>query len=636
MTISNIALRYLKQNTATVDANRGAAETVTLAASGPNSLAVMGYASATSTPTFSAGNYAGGYPFNMTVAGGSQSVTVTVRGKSASVSGMTINPAAASSIAVSGLAGSTTAGASLPPSGSITVTIRDAFSNVTTSGCGNLVVSGGLTSAGGHGGTATAPVFPAAFAQNGGTGIYTIGTGSPIILYGAGTNNLSFDACGLTSPQSVTISNNATVNAIWLNSTNSEPGSHQSSITCSAGTTVSCSLYSWAWDAYGNEFSNDTWSCPAWSYTDTNSNTGWTLSPASGHTTSLTTSTKHIEGNVTCTAGAKTGVSSVFGKITKNLGFSCANWACTGTSPTSACTLTNSSGYNTASSAFSSSDAAHNSFASTCDGALNTGNSCIVAMTGSTGFPSGTLTANPAEAQSANVLMPDITTSVQSGSNAPNCTNTLATAVTTAWFCDGTTHQGKSVITVTNNHAFSAASFPASSTTFTPTNGFVMSANTCESSGAAAAGGTCTATITNPSGGQTTSLAFNPSGGFFQSASQGISASPSCSQAVTKAASVQTSCSGTNGSLILHFTVTNDLNTLKTFTVGAVNVTGSGSRSVINNTCSGSIAPSGSCAFDVSYTSTPSTNDIGVSVTATDGYFNNVSFGTGDISNACP
>lgn len=370
----------------------------------------------TTSCTFSNGLCTDTLNFTLTAAGSTRSLTLGITGATAStVSNITVNPATAQTLSVSTITSSPVAGTAI----TATIHAKDAFNNLTSSGCGTLTVDQDASnSPGNHGATSTPPSYPSPISQSS-TGVYSIVSGSNLKLYAAGNNNLTFRAatCNLTANSTVTVGVGS-IEFININDTNSEPTNNLASTECTAGSTVTCNLYAWAYDLYGNKIGGDTWSCPSWQYNYNSGLTGGTLG-ASGHSTSLTNSTWHVSGNVTCTASSKSASTNVHGKIHKSAGFSCTNWVA-GSPSTSTCTLSNNTGYTIDTASYSASGSG--SFATANDSvALTTSNSRDNTFSGVQGNPAGTLTVTmtPQAGNSTNVLFNDATTTIEGNANAP-------------------------------------------------------------------------------------------------------------------------------------------------------------------------------------------------------------------------
>jgi hypothetical protein len=623
-----------------VDGNKALAISATTFAGGTGSLGL-------SSPfdcNFSDGTCAVPPTFSLTSAESGRSITLSHRGKTSQITGMGVIPNNAASITVTGLAGSANAGQLLSAS-NITVTVKDSFNNPTArnnlgGACGTLTVStDNATSSGSHGTTATAPITPSAISQ-GSTGVYTISSGNNFRLYSAATSNVNFDACGIDSDESITISaNSSSVGNVNITDTNSEPASHQASETCTAGSTVSCTLYAWAWDSYGNEIGTDNWSCPAWTYLRDAGSTLYSPSTAtSGHSFNLTANDLHIDGKIRCTVGGSDYDTDVYGQIQKTVTFSCGNWSCNAEEQRSTCTVTNNTGYTLSDISFGSSNSGNNALSDDCTGAnLNNGGTCTLTVSGTPGQSSGTLTATITPVDGAAVTIASANGQIQSGAAAPNCTNPLSSSVLSAWSCNA--GNGVTVVRYSNPSSVQDATFGASPASVSGTNNYVIGTNTCASATLFTDDfNSCDITLSNPAAGQTTTLTLTASNStYFSPAGQPIASSPNCTQTPQISVTTQASCSGQGGSKTLRMTITNP-NTLNSMTIGAISETADGS--IINDNCSSDTLTSGgdSCTFDIEYLTTSQvTNTFNASIPTTDGYFTTpINLGSSDGDDTCP
>ena len=584
--------------------------------------------------TFSSGVFTSGatdfslYADSITAA----TLSVSQGGVSGTSAALAVSPATKSSLTIDSLS-TKTAGSAFAAQ----VNILDAYSNPTDIDCTtDVTVTGGNTSAGGHEGTATPPTLPGATSRTGSAPFNVTG----ITLFAKGSNTLTFSACGLSNNANVTVAESS-VNVIYMNSSNTAPASHLTSLTCTQGTTVSCGpIYVFAWDTYGNEVDTGSYSCAAYSYTDnTVNNPDPTFNNASGHSTTLSTTSWHVDGTIRCTSDSKTADIAVTGKIEKNFGWSCGNWACATTTPSASCTVNNNTGYDA--SAYSFGGVANGtSYTDTtaCDSGATSGNQCQVTLSGVTGNTSGNLTVTATESAPTLVeMLAPSSTPVQSGDPAPNCTNTLSQSITSDWSCSA--GKGQWTATITNNNGVNSATFPNSDPTFSVANGATLVSTTCKNT-SVAPGGTCSATVENPNSGQSSTLDVAPNDGFFQTVSITKGSSPNCTQDASTNVTVQTACSGGGPySKTLRITLTND-NTIEdmTFPANAATVN-DGLGTVSADTCSSQTITNsgGSCYFDITYTNNaPATNTLDVSISENGAYFNDITIGTVDGSNACP
>ena len=368
--------------------------------------------------TFTAGQFVSGNSFGLRNATDS-GVTLTVSGggltSGVTAQTLSVDPAAPAELTFSN-PGVQTAGAAF----GLTVTLVDTYANTVESNCGTLTVSSHPTN--NNAPNSTGPDLPGAIS---GTGTFSV-TG--ITLYKAGSNTLSFSACSVNQNNAFTV-NVGTVNEIRLSTTDSQPGSHLGSTGCTSGTTITCpTLYAFGFDTWGNNKDDTSYPCPAWSITDNNgipfSATAPTLvnGTSSNHSNSLTSSAYHINGLVTCTAGSAAASTTMnLTKINKSGGsytFACGNWTCNGSNPEVACTVSNTTGYDT--SAYTFSDTSVNN----CGSGIASPGSCTATFTGTTGSPSPnyTVTATVSGAHNSFVNMIDPAgANAQGGANAPTC-----------------------------------------------------------------------------------------------------------------------------------------------------------------------------------------------------------------------
>ena len=596
----------------------------------------------TSPVTFSAGVYTSNTAFKLYNASNTNVKIIATAGTATGTSGAIANvaPAVPSKLVVNSLSSPVTAGTALTGS----VTLRDAYDNP-TSGSSNcsLSVSGWASSPGHAARPAKAPDYPAAMSPS--LGVFTIPANS-LKLYNATTANLSFTASGgqcstnVTTTSAVTV-NSAAVDHIWLNNSNTEPASHVTNHTCTSGSTVTCNLYAWAWDTYGNKISGDTWSCPTWSYTDTNGATGWTLG-SGNHTGSLTTSNRHIDGTMRCTAGSvNSNNTTVFCQIAKTVSWSCAAWTCSATTPQRSCTLTNNTGYNIASSSIAISGTGSHS--GSCTGALASGSNCTQTLSGTTGSALGTVTLTPTPSTPSAVSIAAAT--VTDATAAPNCTQTLSTAALHAgdgWICRTSDAKGEYKVRLTNPNELNNATFTATTFAVGPNNLYV-STDGCQTSGALKNSGTCDVTVLHPGTSQdTATLQFNESTGFFSDPQHAITGqSPICKNQFTLSTSdVTSSCDALKRNKTVKYTLSNT-NTKQSGTIASIVENSAVTATLQNDNCTGvSLSPLGTCTFELNYTSAtnlPTADSTNVSINMSGGsYFNALTITTGTVGNHCP
>lgn len=416
------------------------------------------------------------------------------------------------------------------------LTLKDTYGNPSTVGCVSTTMTAACTTAGacdspvGHGGTVTPPSFNLSpWSQT--SSVY-----SPnITLYKAGSNSLTFTACGRTAIATPTVGASNTVNAIYLAAGSSDPGTEPAtsatSLSCTSGNNVSCqNLYAYAFDAYGNTFGTS-WSCPAWTVTNANStpfNVAAyvpSLTSASGHSTTTSgTFAYHMNNNITCTANTKTATALAGPTKVTNRPYTFgpfANWSCNAGNPTSTAMVSNSSGYDLSGVTFSGQNAGNTNSgcASSVTGAGSAG-TCALTVTGTAGTASGTIsptgTIAAAESTYATIANP-AGISVQSGANAPNCATALSVA-SSGWSCVGAGSGGawQLTLTVTNANGLTSDTLSATAATFATQAGATIYSNTCNSATLTpSAGNSCGVVLRQTTAGNTSTVQISSSTAYF-------------------------------------------------------------------------------------------------------------------------
>ena len=637
ITIDNINMYFRKNNVETGKTNLTGSKNITLSTT--SGLGLGGGGIGQSSPISCTFNGAGvcttDFNFNMTLDEDDKEIELTYAGKSDTITDIDVNPAAAATLGAT-LAASVEAGTAV----TATVYAYDAFSNLTNVSCGNVVTTGGNTSSGDGGGAVTGPSMPADSGQ-GSLGTYTTGN---ITLYSEGSNTVTFTACGLAGlDESITV-NESSINNIWLDDTDSAPASHLTDIACSVGSTVTCpTLYAFAWDLYGNEIDDGAFTCNTWTYNNSNIVPHDTPDPslsntASAHSTQASSTNWHVEGNVTCTVGGDSAVTSMTKtKIEKTYTMdSCSNWACGTTTPTATCTVTNNTGYLASDYTFSGEAGGTSLDDTDCDGGQATANSCTLTVNGNTGNASGSLSVVATEDDSSIVDMLDpIAVLIQGGANAPDCTNSISQSITSDWAAYGcVAGASRYTVTLTNDNDLNTVTWGGGNPTFSVANGATLVSTSCNTTTAPA--GTCTATVEQSNAGVSSTLDFAPTDGFFQSLSVTKGSSPNCSQDAALSYNTTVSCAG--GVKTTTITLTNN-NAYEDMTFPSSAVT-SANGVVSADTCDNTTVSSGGgfCTFDVSWNPAPtgSVPNTDISVSETGAYFNDITIGTGDYDNSCP
>ena len=329
-------------------ADAGSAEQVGVASSSTLTNTQLGYATNSTNCDFSTGTFEGKcvtpIPFDFTKhesneddvgpadynnAAGNKSLTLTLRGKSASLTGIDIRPAAASALSV------------LTPVDQVAgvnftqqIQVVDAFSNLTDGyGTGTDCTTGGnelaitladaASSPGGHEGSITAPSLPPDISQD------TIGhyTTNNIALYKKGVANqgLNFTACGLVAVENDYTVAPAVANALYY-STDDNPATPNglnpapdfpelqcvNSFVAGSGDTNCSTIYAHLWDAFGNILDDQT--CD-WTYVNESGNGTPAGFPANGQHSITILHNSYLDGGLTCAKNAATESVVIFGGV---------------------------------------------------------------------------------------------------------------------------------------------------------------------------------------------------------------------------------------------------------------------------------------------------------------------------------
>ena len=572
--------------------------------------------------------------FDLDKAETGKNIVVGLHSRTFTIGSINISPNKAATVNVVGLSTTPEAGDTL----SATVTILDQFGNLTdqdaTSGnCSALVVStnNGSSPGGITGTTDKAPDLPAPVSEAS-IGTYNV---SGIALYNAATSNVTFAGCGLPGENvSVTVAaDSSSIGNVYTSDTDSRPGSHLTNKTLTEGTTLTETFYAWAWDAWGNELGGNTWSCPSWSYQVASGATP-SLNNSSGHSVTVSTSDAHLDGTLRCIAASVNYDTTITGKIQKNISLSCGNWSCSSETPEASCTVTNNSGYDIDSISFSTTNSGDNALSDNCSSLAN-GTSCTVTVTGTSLATSGTISTTsitPIASHSSLVTFLLQNDTAASGAAAPNCTNSL-TSLVGSWSCAA--GQGSITATFSNPSSIYNATMSAGAVSASPAANFVTQSDSCSSSTLNMNdSNTCDVELRNPVSGKSTTLTLTPDGPYFSPKNQEVPPSPNCTLDASTVVSVQSVCS--TGNKTLRVTLTNN-NTINDMVLSTVSVT-DGLGSLGSDNCSNATLNSSgsSCFFDVEYIgNAPATNSFGVSIPATDGYFNSINLGTSDGDNSC-
>ena len=274
---------------------------------------------------------------------------VSATNKPVALSG-TATPIAANSVTPSlTVAGNKTAGSAF----TIKLLVKDMYNNLTDVNCNtaSISISGATSSLGGGGGTITTPIYASTMTKNS-TGNYTTAN---VTLYNAEESpSLTVNACGVTSSAVAVTVQTASVNSIWLTDTDAEPSSDKTSLNCGDSESLSCNLYAYGWDSYGNSYPSqagaNTFTCSTWSITNNTAPAVPSLSSsASSHSTAATQSAYHIASTLNCAVGAVHNAGTALtGKIHLPYTDSCSK-TCDGGTPNNlssiTCNVTNNTGY---------------------------------------------------------------------------------------------------------------------------------------------------------------------------------------------------------------------------------------------------------------------------------------------------
>ncbi len=321
----------------------------TSCAAGPPYVHCMGQPASLSCTFNTDGECTTAYPFDMTRAeyadlgNGNRSITATIRGKTAQITNINIRPTSAFTVAVHpfGTAPTAkTAGTAFTQS----LAIYDQFYNVTEeSGCDDARMNvdfstpGTPTSPGGWTGVATPPAYagPTTTTNTPDGGHFTSGN---VTLYRSGSNTVRYvvedvataDCTIPTSFVNVTYTvNPAGANVVYFDadgnrtdilSTDIPPKLTEryctNNMASATDATVSCPIiYSFFWDAYGNQTSSN--SCTTWSWVNNGSATtpsGFTAAAAVSKTISANT---WVDGKLTCTQNGNSSEILVYGGISE-------------------------------------------------------------------------------------------------------------------------------------------------------------------------------------------------------------------------------------------------------------------------------------------------------------------------------
>ncbi|MFZ9520998.1 MAG: beta strand repeat-containing protein [Silvanigrellaceae bacterium] len=416
--------------------------------------------------------------------------------QSTAVTFNSVLPATASALfATAGSTTVTTAGGSV----SVSVTAKDEFGNLTSTGCTTATLgetaTGNLSSPGG-----STAVFPGALALG---SIGTFNSGSVILKKVGSGQIIRASACGLTADTSgITVQNADSLNNILLSTSSSAQPAYNTSLpttTCTSGTTVACPAVSaWGEDQFGNGRGLVT--CGTWTYSPTSPAAAATLSQTtSSNTTTVTNSNTHVNGTLTCTIGALTKAVTLTGSIVKSPTLTCSAWTCSAGAPQSTCTFNNGTGYDIASMTVTPTPN------SGCSGSLANGSNCTLTFPGTTGQSLGDATVVSTPSAPSFVSMNNAVAAIAGNTNAPNCSQSLR-PVESAWSCVS----GIRRLTVTfhNDNTLNAFNIAAGSPSITNANGATITNNGCSSS--IAAGGSCSVTIEGTTTGNTTTLQLDP------------------------------------------------------------------------------------------------------------------------------
>jgi hypothetical protein len=642
LTVTALEIRMQKNGATIAKTNAGASADIAIATTSSLGAAGLGQSNPFSC-ALTAGACSASIPFDFTAAETGVSLTLSYRGKSDSITGINVDPGAATQINVTPTTTTPDAGDSF----TATVNVMDAYNNPTNVGCGNLVVTenagvGSLTSSGDAGQTAQAAGLPADAAMSGTLGEYVTANTT---LYKAGSNVLRYTACGINTTQTFTVGE-SNVNVIYLKASNAGepgiPGAADASTTCTGTSTLSCdTVYAYGWDQWGNNIDGTSFACGSWSYIDSNG-APYSASPpslsntASAHSTQLSTSDYHIQGNIRCTVGSVTGdISAGLTAIQKTYGYTCGSWSCSSTNPTATCTVNNASGYNIASFSFGGNNAQTTLDTTDCDAGLNTGSTCNVVVTGTYGSASGSLSvsATASAPTFVNFSHPSATP-VQTGANAPNCTDEISYAITTDWAAHGcVSGAARFTATLTNDHSFNSITW-GDGTNLVPGGGATLVSSTCQNTTTAPAA-TCEAVVSQATPGATSTLALSPTDGFFQTVNISKASAPNCTQNASVAAATDIACVANEKQATFTITNNNAFESM-TFPGGAVTANGTNATIAADNCSSETLAPSQSCTVSINWNAAPAVSDTNITITESGAYFNNVTIGAGDYDNSCP
>ena len=376
---------------------------------------------------------------------------------------------------------------------------------------------------------------------------------------------------------------------------------------------MSCApIYAFGFDGFGNNISGTSFTCGLWEFNPTSGSAPSLSSAGTSHATTVSSTSSHIDGTLTCTTSGRSANVALNGMINRPFSVSAPSWSCQAGNPLGTATVTNSSGYVAERFTVNNSAANPNSIidASACNTNVANSGTCAITVQLPTGERSDTLAISGETTAGNASRMTFVTqnTHIAGNAMAPNCTNALNFSPQN-WTCSG--GQARATVQVINNNAVNAAQLLNTSNpvTLSPANGAsIDGATTCLQSGSIVAGSSCNIVLTQPNAGQTTTVNLATlGGGYFSSGSVNTAVSPNCSSRVQVTGTVLNACAGTapNQTKTLRFSVTNT-NTLHSFNVSSI-TDGHANATITNNTCSGNLsANGGSCTFDLAITDAPS------------------------------
>lgn len=469
----------------------------------------------TTSVAFSGGLNSASHAFNMVKTDTSKKLWASVFGVQSNQVGFSVQAAAVSTLQLAATPTTVNAGQSV----SLTASGTDEFNNPSFTGCTTVELSTvvNLDSPSGQ-----APVFSSNLLNQSAT-LGTFESATVTLKKAAGGQVLRASGCGTSGDSAEITVNPASITQILLSTANTQPAynttlSEASDLSCTSGTTVSCpTIYAFGEDSYGNPLG--TMSCGTWTFT-ADTGTAASLSQTSGISTTATNATTHIDGTLRCDAGGLSRTVPLFGQIQKSPSFSCSAWACSNTTPTSTCNVSNASGYDIASLNFSGPAIATNN----CTAPLASGNSCSLIYNGTVGQITPTATLESTAQEPTQVAFSAVASTIGGGVNAPNCTQTLL-ITNSGWTCNGSVPELE--ITFTNNDGTEAFAVATGSPSLTIANSGTLSNNTCSGS-IAAGGGSCSLKVSGTQAGSTSTVELATSGSFFFNSSYTTPAAPTC------------------------------------------------------------------------------------------------------------